>query len=146
MILFYWNDMCYKGYMKVVTLVTWDRWFVQTVDGNVFTLCNNIKGQHLYHIQTTLFNTSTHLNRSRRAKPFKIRDQLSNDCCSKLKIGPVDFCLACSQWYIQDIDGLVGDCSNSITNALVLLQSCTKASKIRVLLTHWHEAPMYQQI
>ena len=26
------------------------------------------------------------------------------------------------------IDGLVGDCSNSIANALELLQSCTKLS------------------
>ena len=33
---------------------------------------------------------------------------------------------ACSQ---HEMNGLVQDCSNSITNALELLQSCTKPSK-----------------
>ena len=31
--------------------------------------------------------------------------------------------------YINQIDGLVQDCSNSIVDALELLQSCTKPSK-----------------
>ena len=34
-------------------------------------------------------------------------------------------------YYIDEVDGLVQDCSNSIANALELLQSCTKPSK-------WH--------
>ena len=31
--------------------------------------------------------------------------------------------------FLLQIDGLVQDCSNSIANALELLQSCTKLSK-----------------
>ena len=34
----------------------------------------------------------------------------------------------CQKLEIYDIDGLVQDCSNSIANALELLQSCTKPS------------------
>ena len=35
-----------------------------------------------------------------------------------------------SQRNTDEIDGLVQDCSNSIANALELLQSCTKPSKL----------------
>ena len=39
---------------------------------------------------------------------------------------------------MHDIDGLVHDCSNSIANALDLLQSCTKPSLylVRVACAH----------
>ena len=40
----------------------------------------------------------------------------------------------------SDINGLVQDCSNSIANALELLQSCTKPSTCHVLSTQ-HVTP-----
>ena len=40
--------------------------------------------------------------------------------------------------YLKDyIDGLVQDCSNSIANALELLQSCTEPSLCSVLSVHY---------
>ena len=40
----------------------------------------------------------------------------------------------CNRFYNVQIDGLVQNCSNSIANALELLQSCTKPSKWLPLL------------
>ena len=39
---------------------------------------------------------------------------------------PIFVAIIKSLWPDDDIDGLVQDCSNSIANALELLQSCTK--------------------
>ena len=43
---------------------------------------------------------------------------------NSIAIGCISFALS----HQYDIDGLVQDCSNSIANALELLQSCTKPS------------------
>ena len=39
-------------------------------------------------------------------------------------------CVHCSEVFKAQFDGLVQDCSNSIANALELLQSCTKATNL----------------
>ena len=42
-----------------------------------------------------------------------------------------------------NIDGLVQDCSNSITNALKLLQSCTKPLICRLQMTAIFSQPQF---
>ena len=104
-------------------------WYIYLLLFNVFHWCWGNLNQHLVIVNWTLSNKLP-WNLNQNTKLFILNENtFENVICEKANIlfRGIWIKLAYFAWKLH-IDGLVQDCSNSIANALELLQSYTKPS------------------